>query len=786
MEAYWFIIRNNIKKKKRDVAVLVFLIALAALLLYTSVSVFAGMNTMLDRAYDRAHTADLIYICNQSEEQIREIFLEQEEVEEYESSECLFFVNADFRGQEDEESRQTMFILSRIGEARTISTLAGAENAAVREDSILLPYYLKAVGGFRVGDTFYLTVGGVEYSFYVAGFVEDPMFATPLNVNAYSCYVSGARMDQMLETNDMARAARAVWHRVRLYGERPDSLKFDHKMSQILVEELPELTNSINLGTSWRTMKGGVAMLSKISMGVMLIFSLLLMVVALIIVRFSIHNFMEMNRKNTGILQAAGYTTKQLGRSVMLEMTCITLAASLVGILLGTLGSSLVGSIQGMMLGLSWSQTFHAGAALVTMAGLLFLVSGTAWLCGRAYRKTSVLEALRGGISTHNFKRNHFPFEKSRLPKALVLAGKNLFGEKGKTLSVFCIVTLLSFAMCTGFGLYENFALRTENLLKIVGLEAGDILVTGEDVEQAGSQLADWEGIESVLFYGNTSIHMESADAETEVTCDYWRDPEALHNEMIVKGRLPEFENEIVITTNIAKRLNVKVGDTIYVSESGERLAYVVCGIDQKMNNMGLKAMMSETGVRRLNPGIVPAQVFCYLDDGVTVEEMSARILEVFPELSVADSAKQVENTMKSIVSVMKAICVLFVLITLFVVVLVEVLLIKSKLIKERRNFGVQKALGFTTPQLIVQTMLINLPVIGAGALLGAVLSRFLFEPFVVIALSFCGIRQANSNVSPIWMLVTVAGVLLVALAASFLSSVRIRKIDPVSMLTEE
>ena len=46
MEAYWFIIRNNIKKKKRDVAVLVFLIALAALLLYTSVSVFAGMNTL--------------------------------------------------------------------------------------------------------------------------------------------------------------------------------------------------------------------------------------------------------------------------------------------------------------------------------------------------------------------------------------------------------------------------------------------------------------------------------------------------------------------------------------------------------------------------------------------------------------------------------------------------------------------------------------------------------------------------------------------------------------------
>lgn len=786
MAALWFIIKNNLKKKKRDVGVLAFLIALAALLLYTSISVFAGMNEILDRAYDRAHTADLIYVCGQSEEKIREIFLAQEEVAEYESSECLFFVNADYRGGEEEEAKQSMFLLSRADEERAISTTAGSRDAVVREDSILLPYYMKSAGEFHIGDAFYLTVGDVEYAFTVSGFVEDPLFATPLNVNAYSCYVSSARMDKMKAENDMAAAARAVWHRVRLYEGEEESLAFDHKMSQILIAELPELSKSINLGMNWRTMKGGVAMLSKISMGVMLIFSMLLITVALIIVRFSIHNFMEMNRKNIGILQAAGYTTRQLGRSVMLEMALITFLSSLVGVSLGILGSGLVGSIQGVMLGLSWNQRFHAGAAIATAVGLLVIVSGVAWFCGRAYRKTSVLDALRGGISAHNFKRNHFPFEKSRLPKALVLAGKNLFGEKGKTISVFCIVTLLSFSVCSGFGMYENFAVRTDSLLKIVGLEAGDILITGEGAEQAGAELADWEEIESVLFYGNTSVHIESADSETEVTCDYWRDPALLHNEMLVEGRLPEYENEIVLTTNIAKRLNVKPGDTVYVTESGERLDYIVCGIDQKMNNMGLKAMMCEEGIRRLSPGVELVQVFCYLHEGVTAEEITQRILEVFPALSVADSSKQIENTMKSIVAVMKAICALFVFITLFVVVLVEVLLIRSKLIKERRNFGIQKALGFTTPQLMVQTMLINLPVIGGGALLGAVLSGFLFESFVIMSLSFCGIRHADSVVPPVWMIVTIAGILLVALAASFFTSIRIRKIDPVSMLTEE
>ena len=785
MEALWFITWNNIKKKKRDIGVLFFLIALAALLLYTSVSVFAGLNGILDAASERAHTADLLYITGEGSDRIPDIFRTQEEVAEYEASECLFFVNAGYRGSKEEQLQQSVFFIGRIEEERTICTLAGSEDVDVREDSILLPYYMKASGGYAVGDPFYLTIGEAEEEFHVAGFVEDPLFATPINVSAYSCYISSERMNGLLKNNDAACAGQATCYKVRLHtGE--GSIDFDHKISQILTAEVPELGNSINWGLNWETMKGGVAILSKISMGIMLVFSLLLIAVALIIVRFSIHNFMEMNRKNTGILQAAGYTTKQLQHAVMLEMALIAFLASVTGILLGTLGSGLIGGIQGMMLGLSWNQKFHAGAAFVTMAALLVIVPGVARLCGRSYRKTPVLDALRGGISAHNFKRNHFSFEKSRLPKALALAGKHLFGEKGKTLSVFCIVALLSFSACTGFGLYDNFALHMDNLLKIVGLEVGDIAVAGEGVEKAGAEFAQWDGMEAVLYYGSASIRIESADSETEVTCDFWRDPAALQNEILIQGRLPKYENEIVLTTSIANRLHVKRGDTVYVTGGGERLAYVVSGIDQKMNNMGLKAMLSESGAKRLNDTFEPVQVYCYLEEGVTVAEMSERILTRFPELSVADTEKQVENVMKTIVLMMEAICTVFVFITLFVVVLVEVLLIKSKLIKERRNFGIWKALGFTTTQLIAQTILMNLPVIVAGAALGAVCSGFLLEPLVVTCLSFCGIKQADMIVSPVWMLIAIAGILIVALAASFLSSVRIRKIEPVKMLMEE
>ena len=99
---------------------------------------------------------------------------------------------------------------------------------------------------------------------------------------------------------------------------------------------------------------------------------------------------------------------------------------------------------------------------------------------------------------------------------------------------------------------------------------------------------------------------------------------------------------------------------------------------------------------------------------------------------------------------------------------------------------GLNKAFGFTTGQLIVQTIMMNLPVIAFGAITGVVLSIYLMNPLIVACLSFCGIQECPFTMNFLWMAVTVVGVIMVAVAASFLSAVKIRKIEPVKMLMEE
>lgn len=117
---------------------------------------------------------------------------------------------------------------------------------------------------------------------------------------------------------------------------------------------------------------------------------------------------------------------------------------------------------------------------------------------------------------------------------------------------------------------------------------------------------------------------------------------------------------------------------------------------------------------------------------------------------------------------------------------MVVMLLIRTKVIRERKNYGVYKALGFTTKQLMAQTVMSNLPLIVIGALFGIVGSVCLTEYLVVIFLSFAGIRSCNMIVNPIWLVFTFVGITVIALIVAICFSLRIRKVEPAKMLMDE
>lgn len=799
MYPLFFIAKHNLKKRKGDTAVLVFLTALAVLLLYGSISVLSGTKGILQSAYERMHGADIFYLTKTgTEEQLEPYFLAQPEVTEYESSPCLYFTDCAYRTDTSLEN-VFAFLLNRMDEEHKIGTLSGIEIQNQASDSILLPYCLK--NSYQVGEHFFMTLGDTEYEFTVSGFAEDTIFATALNIPIYNVYITGEQYEKIVKEQSALKEASYRQYRMRI-RDVDRSQEVAERIFMGLEQEVPELSVTMNIGVSWETMKDGVAIMSNIIMSVILLFSLLLIMVALIILWFSLQNFMEQNLKNIGLQQAVGYTAKQMQRISVLEAGLLAFGGILAGLLAGALASRFLGRLQGMLLGFRWEEGFQLQAACLT-AGVVFLcITLTAGLTGRRYRKVTVLDALRGGIHTHNFRRNYFPLDKTRLPFCLALSGKQILGEKVKNLSIFGITVILAFTTCGSFLVFRNFAWDSEIFLKMVGMEYGDGNVTGENLEELGRELKKWPQIQEVLYWNSIQLLITNDGKECSLTCDVWKDPSLVENEMLVEGRLPEYDNEIVLTTLVAQKLGATVGDAVYVEGQGTRLCYLVCGIDQKINNMGQKAMLCTKGAVRLqqaseetaflgqgSEGNTPfsyAGLYLRFQEGITFAAMEERLKEAFPNAVFSDSRKISEKTLSSVIAGVTAICAVFVTVTLFVVVLVEVLLIHARIIKERKNYGISKALGYTSGQLMRQTMTMNLPVILSGSLLGSVLGLILVSPLTVLCFSYCGIERCDLKTDPFFLVLTVAMIGITAVLASLWASLRIRAIDPVKLLTEE
>ena len=782
MYPLYFISKHNMKKKKGNIAVILFLSSLAAFLLYVSTSLLTSTGKVFDTIHEEVNAADWFSISpEENDEKIMKMLETQEETEAIEKNVCQFFMGSSYKKKGETEEEAMAFLLEQIEGERTIGRIPEELLKETEVDSILLPYYLKAGHRFQTGDTLLLHLGDMEYTFTVKGFVEDPIFTTPMNVTVNKCYISKKRYEKILDDSPVALNPRYMYHKVRL---KPgvDSVAFDEIMTARFNED------SLKKGlaaTSWGAMRGGGMMLSNIVMGIILVFSLLLVLIALIIVQFSIRQFMEENMKNIGILQASGYTGRQLKWAGVLEMLEVALVGTLIGLIAGGVLTVPIGNIQSSIIGLSWNQPFDWRAALLAVIVIFIMVFLVSLSASRSYGKISVLQALRGGFATHSFRKNHLPLERTYFPVTTVLGIKSILYAKGKSVAICMIVAVMGFTMAVSFGMLQNFALDTTMLLKLTGIDVGTANANGADLERIGEELIKYPEIEKILYATNVNITISHGDKETSQTCDIWSEPEQLENEIIVEGRLPQYENEIVLTTVISKRVGAGVGDVVYVKGEGERKEYIVCGIDQKINNMGLKTMMNFDGADRMNGKVEASGIYVYAKEGYTYEDIE-KYFSAYPDIEFVDGRKLAETNLASVSSGMEMLCIVFGSITVFVIVLVVLLLVKTRLLRERRTYGIHKALGFTTGQLMFSTMMVDIPIIALGAAAGTVAAHLMADSIVALCLSFCGITQGNMYMNPLFDVVTVLGIIVTAVLAESIASLKIRKMEPVKLITEE
>ncbi len=782
MRKYVMLALNGIKKKKGDTVALLILIGFATIMMYIGISVFSNVVNVLDQVNERNHGADVMISTPLDDKDMEGNILSLSEVKEVETSESLYAYSGKY-WREGDKKEEMSFMVERMDKRYAFFTPEIINKGDVAKDnSIILPYFLHVGKGYETGDLVKIQVNQTTYECEVYGFMEDVLFAQPTNISIFHVQVAPKMYEKMGEQM-------SVFHTFRV-RTTPDANTEDveGKISAVLEKKSPEYKQYYNLQVNYGTMRFGDTLTANIIMAILVAFAVIILVVAIVIVCFSIQNSIEQNMTNTGIMEAAGFTTGQLMFATVMESILVALVGIAAALTISPFLSEAIGGIIASSIGVRWQLGFDGRSALITGTVIFVFIVLATYLEARGYKKISILDALRGGVKTHNFRKNHLPLEKTFLPLNVALGVKGILNQKKKSVAICLIIMVLAVACSSGFFLQQNFVESQDNMLQLVGLErtSAQIQVPDDmDIHEVGEKIGEIQGVKDVNYFTSNTMKLAKGSAEESYTVDYWEDTDKIQTRTIVEGRYPLYDNEIAISRLVCEKLDARVGDVIRVTSGDTTDEYLVVGMTQHIEYLGKKAVMTFDGVRRVNSSVKPNVLMLYTREDMKFGTLEKEIHKLYPKLEVINSKQIIQSTCDPISQSMAMLCLVFNICTVLIIMIILFLMIRMKLTQEKVKMGVKKAMGFTTGQLMLGVIMNYVPTALVGSVFGVIVSYFTFDSLTSMCLAFCGVRGCDMEKGFSYMALTVLLITVTSLVASVLMSVRIRRVEPCRMIRE-
>ncbi len=217
--------------------------------------------------------------------------------------------------------------------------------------------------------------------------------------------------------------------------------------------------------------------------------------------------------------------------------------------------------------------------------------------------------------------------------------------------------------------------------------------------------------------------------------------------------------------------------------------SFLITGLQQAVYGFGERIYISDEGFRRL--GGEPQYTYIR----VRIEDPSEAAVDEFLERAktlLGDNCTSTENYYRyqrstdnvPVFAVALVVLVLIVLNIITVAIVIR-LLLKTVFIKREKEFGIKKAVGFTSRQLRVQLALSLVPVTLIGSVSGAVLSCFTTNRLFDLVFGSYGIRNSDLTVNPLVIPVTILIVTLMVFVISFVMTGKMKKISAYKLISE-
>lgn len=777
----WLLSKSNIRNSKGLTIGLIILIILATSFLNIMLVIFTDFTGNAEKNAIKLNSEDAYILLNGDISKIEDNYIESlinDDVQNYEVIRTVGFLTATPYG----EGTVTPLVLLENAETALNCEIGKTEiieeDLAILSEYIYLPYQYHTGGNYNIGDDYELKILDKIYNFKIKGFTNN------IITGSYNCGTINAIVDD-ITYNKIIENTQEPWKYIYIkFDLKPevDSTKFVNEISNKVSKE-----NSL-VTITYYTLEDALYSRTFISivLGVsFLVISLIILIIVFLMLANNISNYIKENIKTLGVIKAIGYTGKNIKLSFVLQFVIITIVGCLIGIILSYLMLPSIIKIMVSQIGIPYTISFNLVSSITTILSLITIIILTVLFIVRKINRIQPITALREGIETHSFKKNRVELEKTKLPINISLALKTMFTNIKQNIATFIIVFFLVFAGVIALVMFQNFSVKPKLSLLTFEIFDGAISTDGDTDKSVYNYIKSLDGVNNTRLISTINVETENVKLLTYIMDD----TNQLNNkDVCYKGRLPKYDNEIAISGKYCKKYNYNIGDEIEIGRGDIKEKFLITGFVQTTNNNGQEAVILSDGIEKIVGTTYDKLYYFDTEDATNVNECIEKVKNEFGDR--ISLTVNFEEVVKGSISVFKTISNAMVVIMMticgLVILLVLYLLIKTLIISKKKDYGILKALGYTSKNIIVQNAISFMPSIILSVIISCIVSCFIVNPYLTLIMSTFGVMKVTFEIPVTLVICMGIGFVILSFIFALVLSLRIKKIEPYKLLNGE
>ena len=638
----------NIKKHKKQTLLLTLLIVFCMTITSAAIAGSIDMTSIFPRVADEyAVHKNVLYITEDFySDSFINLLREDDRVTDTDHFRVLFSTATKYLDSEGEEQALYMSFVTKDIDKRIehspIETTLSDEEIAALEHPIYLPYAGRdsLASKLSEGDTFDIVYGTKLFSFTVAGFYES-IFMPETNMG-FQMIVSDSDFASLMTV--VEKYEMVLFNCDPLEECEDIYLKFYNRVEEETGKNIGVNIQSFGL---YKELEMKSALFSDIVIAIMLFMAAVIFVAAVIMIRFRIAGDIQDQIQSIGVLEALGYTS----REIALSYTAEYLMTALAGVIVGAGGAF---ALLPVLHSAAQTLSGHHGSLLIfplpillTALTILILVGIIAHARASAVKKYPPVQAFRKGIAVHHFGKNRFPLKDTKNSVHLRLALKGFFGNMKQNISLTICIAVSALAAVAGIMIADLFGSDLKAAARLTGTEMPDLTVTvmhSADTDELAERIGTMPGVKRVQT-GSFSLDLSEwltiygFDRESHLIPISYPDFSQCENIQATAGRLPEHDNEIAVTKLFAAQHSLNVGDDLTLECNRVKKNYIISGTVPSATNNGANLYITEQALKRIMPTYRPSAIEIYLEDNTDQAEFQTLLMQTYGR-SVADTRK--------------------------------------------------------------------------------------------------------------------------------------------------